>query len=128
MTERLGDRAKDLARDTNDHPAVRAMARTGYAASGLMHLLIGWVAIGIALKTNGGKATADQSGAFAEISRLPMGSVLLWVMVIGFAGLALWQLTETVGGWHGTGREAIGSRIKAFSKAVVYAVLAHSAA
>lgn len=120
----LSDRAKGIARDANDHPLVRAMARTGYAASGLMHLLIGWVAIGIARHTNDGQATADQSGAFTEISQLPGGTAVLWIMTIGFAGLALWQCTEVIGGWHGPGKEAAGSRMKAVSKAVVYALLA----
>lgn len=120
----LSDRAKGIARDANDHPVVRAMARTGYAASGLMHLLIGWVAIGIARHTNDGQATADQSGAFTEISQLSGGTAVLWIMTIGFAGLALWQCTEVIGGWYGHGKEAAGSRMKAAAKAVVYALLA----
>lgn len=124
--DRLGDTANDvadLARDTNDHPAVRAMARTGYVASGIVHLLIGWLALRIAWGFSGRRDTADQSGALRTIASQPWGRPLLWIFVAGFAGLAIWQITEAVGGWHGRGREAWGSRGKAVAKAIVYLVL-----
>ncbi|WP_448631389.1 DUF1206 domain-containing protein [Cellulomonas soli] len=44
-------------------------------------------------------------------------------MAVGFAGLTLWQATEAVGT-----REGAGARVKAGSKAVMYAALAWSAA
>ena len=53
-------------------------------------------------------AVADRLGR-AAAGRV----VVLWLLVVGFVGLALWQLTEAVGGWHGTGKDAIFSRIKA---------------
>ena len=124
LADKAKESAHDLAEGTGDHPAVRAMARTGYAASGLMHLIIGWVAIGIAVGTPGGAATADQSGAFTEIAALPLGALVLWIMTLGFAGLSLWQLAEAAAGRHGQGASAAGSRIKAVSKAILYAVLA----
>ena len=47
-SENIVEQAKDIARDTGDHPVVEAAARVGYAASGLIHLLIAWAALGIA--------------------------------------------------------------------------------
>lgn len=115
------DKAQGAARGANDHPVVRAAARIGYAASGLIHLLIGWLALRIAMGAS--KIAADQSGALALLADHSWGPPLLWVLVAGFAGLAIWQLTESVGGWHGTGTDAAFSRIKAFSKAIVYIAL-----
>ena len=116
------DRAKDIARDTNDHPVVEAAARAGYAASGLVHLLIGWAGLGIAWAPLA-HGTADQSGALGGLAQQSWGRPLLWVLVVAFFGLGLWQITEAFGGWHGTGREAAGSRIKAVGKAIAYAAL-----
>jgi hypothetical protein len=52
-------------------------ARAGYVVSGLRHLTIGYLAIGIALGTGGGNA--DQSGALAAVAGKPGGIVALWV-------------------------------------------------
>lgn len=49
------------------------------------------------------------------------------MLVAGLFGLGLWQLTEAVGGWHGHGRDAAFSRLKAVGKAVAYAVLGFTA-
>ncbi|MDT5193584.1 MAG: hypothetical protein QOH20_338, partial [Mycobacterium sp.] len=47
-------------------------ARGGYVVSGLLHLIIGYLAIRIAL---GGGGTADQSGALAALAAKPGGIV-----------------------------------------------------
>lgn len=127
MTD-MSDTAASLARETGDHPVVRAMARAGYVASGLLHLLIGWLALRVALGPSASSAsttsnTADQSGALHAIASTSWGQPLLWAIAAGFAGLALWQLTETVGGWHGSGADAVLSRGKAGSKALLYLAL-----
>ncbi len=120
------EQAKDAARGANDHPLVQALARMGYAASGLVHLLIAWAALGIAwVPLRHG--TADQSGAMQGLLDLPWGRPLLWVIVAAFAGLAAWQLTEAIGGWHGQGRDAAFSRIKAVGKAIAYLALGWTA-
>lgn len=124
--EGMVNKAKEAARDTNDHPVVRAAARVGYAASGVIHLLIAWIALQVAMGAS--RASADQSSAMSTIGKAPWGAPLLWLLVVGFVGLALWQLTEAVGGWHGTGKDAIFSRIKAVSKAGVYVALGWTAA
>src|SRR5690606_18298510 len=49
------------ARRAQDSPAVRALARTGYAASGVLHLLVGWLAVQLTLGRSSGQA--DESGA-----------------------------------------------------------------
>lgn len=95
-------------------------ARLGFAASGLLHLLIGWVTLQLALGSSGGKQ-ADQQGALQTLAGSPVGSVLLWLTVVGFALLAVWQLTEAVV------RTGLGDRAKALGKAVVYGVLAWTA-
>ena len=115
------DTVKGAAREAGDHPALEMAARVGYAVSGLLHLLIGWLALQVAW-SNSGKS-ADQSGALASLAGNGAGQVALWVAVLGFFGLALWQVAEAVGGYFGEGMDAWAGRGKAIAKAVVYLVL-----
>jgi hypothetical protein len=115
------DTVKGAAREAGDHPALEMAARVGYAVSGLLHLLIGWLALQVAW-SNSGKS-ADQSGALASLAGNGLGQVALWVAVLGFFGLALWQVAEAVGGSFGEGMDAWAGRGKAIAKAVVYLVL-----
>jgi hypothetical protein len=104
------------ATDAGDHPVVETGARLGYAASGLLHLLIAWVALQLAWST--ATQEASQSGALRTLAETPVGSVALWVALVGFVLLGVWLLLEAVV-VHDT-----GDRLKAAGKGVVYAVLA----
>lgn len=108
--------AKRAADATGDHPVVEWGARLGYAASGLLHLLLAYLAAQIALGTSG--TQASQSGALATLAKEPVGQVLLWVIAVGFALLALWQLTELVT------EEEMLDKAKAGGKLVLYGALA----
>ena len=96
-------------------------ARGGYAASGLVHLLIGVLAVQLAV--GGGQGSADQSGAFAQIASTPFGAVTLWVAVVAFVALAAWQGAAAVTGAAGE----TGERVKAGGKAAMYLALAVTA-
>lgn len=116
---------KQAASKAADHPALEAAARVGYAVSGLLHLLIGWITLQVAF--GGGGKNADQSGALASLAGNGPGKAALWVGVIGFLGLALWQVADAIVGHPGDDKEAWGGRAKAVGKAVVYLALAWSA-
>jgi hypothetical protein len=122
-----GHDVKQAATRASDHPALQAAARAGYATSGLLHLLIGWIALQVAFGGGGGGKNADQSGALASLAGNGLGKLLLWLGVIGFLGLALWQLTDAVIGHPGKDSEAWADRAKAAGKAVVYLALGWSA-
>lgn len=111
----------DAARNAHDSGAVRALARIGYVASGVLHLLIGWLAVQLAFGRPSGQA--DQSGAFRAIAQVPGGEVLLWAVAVGFAALALWQLATAFIGLPGAEHQA-GARAKSVAKAVLYGALA----
>lgn len=112
--------ARPTAAQVGDNPVVTAGARLGFAASGLMHLVLGWLAVTLAWGDSSG--SADQSGALSEVGTTPVGGVLLWVIVVGFALLAVWRATVVVTATETT--EKIGSA----ANAVVYLVLAGLAA
>ena len=102
----------------SDNPVVDAGARAGYAANGLLHLLIAWLALQVAFGSGGAKA--DPSGAMAVVAGTPVGMVVLIAVVVAFVLLAVWQFAESV---RGRGAD----RIKAVAKAVTYLVLAWGA-
>lgn len=110
--------ASSAARRAGNNDAVETGARLGYAANGLIHLVIAWIALQVALGGSGGGGQASPSGALQQLSQTPVGGVLLWVMFAGFVLLALWQVLEAVR-VHET-----KDRVKAGAKAVVYGVLA----
>lgn len=124
MSRSAGDDIRSAARSAGNHPVVEKGARLGYAMSGLIHLLIGWIALKLAWGIDGGSEDADSSGALATLANTATGPALLWLAVAGFALLGLWQLTEAVVGRHGADAT---DRAKAVGKAVMYAVLAFSA-
>lgn len=112
-----------VAQRARNSRAMRALARGGYVASGVLHVLIAWLAIQLAF----GHLTsqADEKGALRAIAQMPAGEVLLWAIAIGFAALALWQLATAVVGVHGAAPEnQTSERVKSAAKGVLYGALA----
>lgn len=100
----------------HDSTALHALARAGFAMNGVLHLLIGGLALAVAF---GSSATADQNGALAAVAAHPGGIVLLWVIVIGMFALGLFQLVTTAL-VRGSDKEAWGHRAKEGGKVVAY--------
>ncbi len=98
------------------------MARTGLTARGVIYILIGWVAILVALGKSSGQA--DQQGALQLLVGKPYGLISLWLLAIGFAGYAVWRLSEAAFGVPGEGNGA-GPRLKSLGRALVYASFAY---
>lgn len=97
--------AKAAAREAKGHPALEQAVRLGLVAYGVVHLLIGWLALRLA--TGSGGEPADQNGALQELAGTPFGRGLLWVLVAGFVALVIWQVIEVVlgsGSRDGLGR------------------------
>ena len=103
-------------------------ARAGYVVSGVLHVVIGVLALRIAFGS--GNQQADQSGAMGAIAATPFGGVVLWFIVLAFVALGCWQLASAIGkGSPGrSSATASGSeRAKAAGRAVVYLALAFTA-
>ncbi|GGK94650.1 hypothetical protein GCM10007382_13630 [Salinibacterium xinjiangense] len=84
---------ESAARAAQDSVAFRALARLGFAVNGLMHIIIGVIAIGVA---SGAGGSADQSGALGQIAGTPGGTVILWVTAVGLAALGIWLIVSAV--------------------------------
>ena len=104
------------AEKASEHPALKMLMRAGYVVTGLLHIIIGWLAFRIA--TDSGGDEASNSGALATIAEAPAGRALLWVAVVALAALALWRLLQVVGG------EDLKDKAKGAILAAVYGSLA----
>jgi len=110
-----------------DSKWVERLARIGLLARGLVYVLIGVLAMQIALGHHP-SAQANQQGAFSEIASKPFGEFLLWVVAIGFVGYAVWQAADAIGGFHSVRQGRNGKRFEAAVKAIIYLALALMAA
>jgi len=110
------------ARRASDSPAARFLARTGLTARGVIYILVGWVALLVALGQS--SREADQQGALQLLADKPYGLVSLWLLGVGFAAYALWRLSEAAFGVTGDGNGA-GPRLKSLARALIYAGFAY---
>ena len=117
--------AKKVARAAKNSTPLRVLARVGFATNGLMHVLIGSVAISIASGAGGGEA--DQSGAFGQLASTPGGVILLWTVVIGLSALGLWFFVSAFLIQGGDAKRKWSRRVAQVSKAAVYLFLAFTA-
>lgn len=125
----MADAARSAARSVSSSPLVRVLARGGYAASGLVHVLIGILVLSLAV---GGSGEADQSGALRAIAGAPLGILVLWSLAVLLWALGLYHLVEgfllrasgdakaQAAGW--------GRRISEWGQGVVFAALGTVAA
>lgn len=114
--------AADAAETASNSKVFVAVARMGFAVSGLLHLLIGGIAVQLAFGRGG---QADQGGAIAQLARQPAGSYLLWIAVTACAALALWQLSEAIFGYGQLKTNAkLRKKLAATGQAVVFLVIA----
>ncbi|MEV0646173.1 DUF1206 domain-containing protein [Phytomonospora sp. NPDC050363] len=97
------------------HPAIAKLAKIGFASRGVIYVLMGVFALGIAFQSSSKKA--DKSGAIHTVAETPFGSVLLWVMAIGLTALVIWQVADAIVGTD------TKDRVEAVARSVVYTLL-----
>ncbi|WP_314505646.1 DUF1206 domain-containing protein [uncultured Microbacterium sp.] len=115
---------KAAARAAQDSTAFRVIARIGYVVLGIVHIVIGLIAISVA---RGGGGEADQGGAMEEIQKSPAGLFLLWAIAIGLAALAIWQIAEAFLERNPDTKKKWGYRIKYLGTAAAYIAIAITA-
>ncbi|HET8949756.1 MAG TPA: DUF1206 domain-containing protein [Solirubrobacteraceae bacterium] len=95
-------------------------ARFGIAARGVVYVVIGVLAIKLALG-DGGKAT-DQQGALQTIAKQPLGGLLLALVAAGLLGYASWRLLRAaLGGTHG--QDDLKDRVDGLASGIAYGIL-----
>lgn len=100
------------------------LARLGYAIRGVVYLIIGLLAVQLAVGSGG--TTTDQRGVLHIISDQPFGRFLLIVIAIGFIGYALWSAIQALfdADHKGTSLKGIVARLGYSVIGTSYALLA----
>ncbi|MET4583445.1 hypothetical protein ABIE21_002971 [Conyzicola nivalis] len=112
------------AQSLHENHVFRMFARVGYAVNGVIHILIGGIALSVAFGDGG---DADQGGALAQVAEAPLGFALLWFLAGGLFALGLFQVLETVL-VRGTDKDDWADRAKEGGKAIAYLAVGGSAA
>jgi hypothetical protein len=118
--------SEQTKRDVQGSDLVDRIAGAGLVAFGVVHLLIGWLAVQLALGDPEGGASS--TGAVKELAQQPFGQVLVWLVAVGMVLLVLWRLIEAFLGYRDEdGAEQLGHRALSGGKAVVYGAIAVTA-
>jgi len=122
----LADRAERLGRQADGSDWLDTMARAGLVAFGVVHLVLGWLCVQLALGDRG--QDTSTTGAVQELAQQPFGGVLVWAVAVGMFLLVIWQVVEAaVGHREEDGATRVRKRVTSLGKAVVYAVIGYSA-
>lgn len=118
----------EAAVETVQKPWAIKFAKFGFYAKGFLFLVIGALAILVALGSRNGRLT-DTTGALAAITLAPFGKVLLIIFIVGALAHGAWNVLRGVadvdnagGGWQGITKRIFYAGIGAF-----YFLLAWSA-
>src|SRR6476661_3658186 len=97
---------------------IRTMARLGFAAIGVVYVLMGLLALLAALGQRPG-LLPDREEAVEHLRDLPGGSVLLGLIAFGLLGYIIWRFTQAIRDTEGKGHGAkgLGMRIWLLSAA-----------
>jgi hypothetical protein len=115
---------KAAARRAQDSAPFEIAARAGYVVLGVLHVVLGGIALAIA---TGGGGQADQGGAVEQIRQAPWGPAVLWATVVGLAALTVWQVAEALLVADGDAKKRWGHRMKDLGTALAYAAVALTA-
>src|SRR4051794_22584505 len=110
------------SRAANSKP-LELLARGGFIAYGVIHLLFAWLAFQVAFGNSSGET--DQSGALRTLAKQPAGEFLVVLIIIGMVAMAIWQAFEAAIGESGPrDKAAMAERVVSGCRAVLYLYLA----
>ena len=117
----IASHARDARR--NAGPFLAKLARAGFAAKGVLYLVVGLLAAGSAVGSGG--ETTGSRGALATLLEQPFGKVLLGIVAVGLVGYSIFQFVRAVEDpeHEGSDRKAIGKRAMCFISGVIHASL-----
>jgi hypothetical protein len=88
----LAARTADAAEELSNTRTLDVLARFGFAVLGLVHILIGAIAVRIAFGSYG---EADPAGAVDVLAAsAPFGPIVMWSCFLGCGALSIWQFSE----------------------------------
>ena len=99
-----------------------AFVRLGYLAKAVVYILVGVLALKVAIGLRGGRIT-DQGGALYVVLSQPFGSTMLLVVAVGLLAYAGWQIARALFGRDHHARKGWLDRSLTIVRALVYAAI-----
>jgi hypothetical protein len=91
---RLQQKGQRLVQNPTISPLIEGLMRLGYIVRGLVYGVIGVLALEVAMGVGG--SLNDPQGAIATMGKTTLGKVVLYGILIGLIGYALWGLIRAV--------------------------------
>ncbi len=128
MGTSLVDQAESTSRAVAQSHWVDRVARVGFAARGVVYIVIGLLAVALARGRSTGEQ-ADKKGALRAIAGKPFGHALLVIIAVGLVGYSLWRFSEAIWGKRDETdtKKRTAKRLSSAAKGVLYATFAGSA-
>lgn len=100
------------------------LVRLGYAARGLVYILLGYLAL-----TTAGSASGGPEASFDMLQEIPLGSAVLYVTAVGLMAYAIYKLIAAAGDVEHKGIDAkgIAQRVGYFASGLAHTLLAWTA-
>lgn len=117
---RMPSTARSAAREAEASPAFRLAARAGYAANGILHLLVGGLVLAVSF---GAREDSDQTGAFRALATAPVGAVALWALAAGLVALGGWHVLQAIAPRGLSGRRRAARVLAEAPQGVVFIVI-----
>lgn len=125
-TRGAGERLEQVGAEADRSDWLDPAVRFGLVAYGVVHLMIAWVAVQLALGKSNGKASAK--GALARLASEPFGHVLIWAVAVGLFLLVGWRLLEAAAGHREVdGGKRVRARLTSLGKTAIYGAIGVSA-
>ncbi|MBF9141333.1 DUF1206 domain-containing protein [Hymenobacter properus] len=104
---------------------IRLLARLGFAAIGVVYLLMGALALMVATGLRLA-AQADKEEAVQHLQTVPGGRLLLGLIAVGLLGYIVWRFTQAIRDTEGKGSDAkgVGTRLWYVCSGLFYSGLA----
>ncbi len=123
----MTDAAQRMGHQAQRSDLLDRAIRVGLVAYGVVHLLVGWLAVLLAFGDR--SENASNKGAMQELAQQPFGEVLVWAIAVGLFLLVVWRVLELFGGHREKrpGTDRWKARAASAGKAVIYAAVGATA-
>jgi hypothetical protein len=106
VTEKI-EQTVEAAEEVVRHPYITKLARLGFYSKGFLFIVIGMLAILVAIGEQGGQL-ADPAGAISRIATVPFGKAVLIIFIFGATGQGLWNILRGLADVDDAGKSVQG--------------------
>jgi hypothetical protein len=107
----------------NSTQGLELLARSGYAARGVVYLIVAFFAVQAA---RGSGDNVSTKGAVEQMMGEPYGQALLWALFVGLIGYAIWRMIQALSDTdnHGSDLKGLVIRAALVASGITHVVLA----